>query len=156
MIQYIYCIRWMNSQVDLSHALPHGGIQLITSSYKEPVAIIGMGCRFPGEAASPDRFWQLLAQGVDAITPIPRDRWDVPLYADTIPDHGGFIRQVDRFDAEFFQIAPKEATLLDPQQRLLLEVTWEALEHAGINPASLRGSDTGVFVCIFSNDYQLM
>ena len=129
---------------------------MITTSYKEPVAIIGMGCRFPGEATSPDRFWQLLAQGVDAITPIPRDRWDVPLYADTIPDHGGFIRQVDRFDAEFFQIAPKEATLLDPQQRLLLEVTWEALEHAGINPASLRGSDTGVFVGIFSNDYQLL
>lgn len=129
---------------------------LINPQHKEPVAIIGMGCRFPGEADSPDRFWQLLEQGVDAITPIPRERWDVSLYADIVPDHGGFIRQVDCFDAAFFQVAPKEAIMLDPQQRLLLEVTWEALEHAGINPERLRGSDTGVFVGIFSNDYQML
>ena len=129
---------------------------LINSQHKEPIAIIGMGCRFPGDASSPEQFWQLLAHGVDAITPIPRDRWDVPLYADTIPDHGGFVRQVDRFDAAFFQVAPKEAILLDPQQRLLLEVTWEALEHAGIDPQRLRSSDTGVFVGIFSNDYQML
>ena len=129
---------------------------LINPQHKEPIAIIGMGCRFPGEASSPERFWQLLAQGVDAITPIPRDRWDVPLYAEIIPDHGGFVRQVDGFDAAFFQVAPKEAITLDPQQRLLLEVTWEALEHAGIDPERLRGTDTGVFVGIFSNDYQML
>lgn len=129
---------------------------LISSQHKEPVAMIGIGCRFPGDASSPERFWQLLAQGVDAITPIPRDRWEVSLYADIVPDHGGFVGQIDRFDATFFQVAPKEAITLDPQQRLLLEVTWEALEHAGINPERLRGSDTGVFVGIFSNDYQML
>jgi acyl transferase domain-containing protein/7-keto-8-aminopelargonate synthetase-like enzyme len=115
-----------------------------------------MACRLPGGANSPHTFWQLLEQGVDAITPIPADRWDAARYADVIPNHGGFIRHVDQFDASFFQVAPKEATMLDPQQRLLLEVTWEALEHAGINPASLRGSDTGVYVGIFSNDYQML
>lgn len=131
-------------------------MQPIQSQFKEPIAVIGMGCRFPGDADSPEKFWQLIAQGVDAITPIPADRWDVPLYAEVVPNHGGFIRQVDGFDAAFFQVAPKEATMLDPQQRLLLEVTWETLEQAGINPASLRGSDTGVFVGIFSNDYQML
>ncbi|MFZ4849480.1 MAG: polyketide synthase, partial [Caldilinea sp.] len=131
-------------------------MQSIQSQFKEPIAVIGMGCRFPGDADSPEKFWQLLAQGVDAITPIPADRWEVPLYAEVVPNHGGFIRQVDGFDATFFQVAPKEATMLDPQQRLLLEVTWEALEQAGIHPASLRGSDTGVFVGIFSNDYQML
>ena len=131
-------------------------MQPIQSQFKEPIAVIGMGCRFPGDADSPEKFWQLIAQGVDAITPIPADRWEVPLYAEVVPNHGGFIRQVDGFDAAFFQVAPKEATMLDPQQRLLLEVTWETLEQAGINPASLRGSDTGVFVGIFSNDYQML
>jgi len=131
-------------------------MQSLHPQYKEPVAVIGMACRFPGDASSPQKFWQLLEQGGDAITPVPADRWDMSLYADVIPDHGGFIRQVDQFDAPFFQVSPKEATMLDPQQRLLLEVTWEALEHAGINPASLRGSDTGVFVGIFSNDYQML
>ncbi len=123
---------------------------------KEPIAIIGIGCRFPGDADSPEKFWRLLENGVDAITPIPASRWDTTRYEGVIPNHGGFIQQVDKFDAEFFHVAPKEAIALDPQQRLLLEVSWEALEHAGINPADLRDSDTGVFVGIFTNDYQML
>ena len=96
-------------------------MQSLHPQYKEPVAVIGMACRFPGDASSPQKFWQLLEQGGDAITPVPADRWDMSLYADVIPDHGGFIRQVDQFDAPFFQVSPKEATMLDPQQRLLLD-----------------------------------
>lgn len=123
---------------------------------KDPIAIIGIGCRFPGDADSPEKFWQLLENGVDAITPIPAGRWDTTRYEGVIPNQGGFVRQVDQFDAEFFHVAPKEAITLDPQQRLLLEVSWEALEHAGINPADLRDSDTGVFVGIFGSDYQML
>ena len=123
---------------------------------KDPIAIIGICCRFPGDADSPEKFWQLLENGVDAITPIPAGRWDTTRYEGVIPNQGGFVRQVDQFDAEFFHVAPKEAITLDPQQRLLLEVSWEALEHAGINPADLRDSDTGVFVGIFGSDYQML
>ncbi len=123
---------------------------------KEPIAIIGIGCRFPGGADSPQKLWQLLEDGVDAIVPVPSVRWAAERYEGVVPNYGGFVEQVDQFDAAFFRVAPKEAESLDPQQRLLLEVSWEALEHAGIDPERLRGSDTGVFVGIFTNDYQLL
>jgi acyl transferase domain-containing protein len=127
----------------------------------EPIAIVGVGCRFPGSATSPEAFWQLLQNGVDAISEIPRDRWDVDAYFDADPDavgkmstrHGGFLDRVREFDAPFFGISPREAAALDPQQRLLLEVTWEALEHGGFSAAALGGSRTGVFVGISSSDY---
>jgi acyl transferase domain-containing protein/acyl carrier protein len=127
----------------------------------EPIAVIGLGCRFPGGASSPDEFWRLLRDGVDAISEIPRDRWDIDAYYDPDPDVpgkmsarcGGFVGDVRPFDAPFFGISSREATSLDPQQRLLLETTWEAFEHAGQAPDRLQGSRTGVFVGICCSDY---
>ena len=127
----------------------------------EPIAIVGMGCRFPGGADDADGFWALLRNGVDAVREVPRDRWDVDAYYDPRPDvpgkaygrWGAFLDGVDGFDPQFFGIAPREAAGIDPQQRLLLEVTWEALEKAGIAPDRLSGSSTGVFVGICSIDY---
>src|SRR5581483_7292867 len=124
-------------------------------------AVVGIGLRFPGGANDPAAFWQLLRDGVDAIRDVPRERWDVEAYYDPDPDApgkmnircGGFLDDVDKFDPQFFGIAPREATSMDPQQRLLLEVTWEALEHAGQAPRELLGSQTGVFVAITSGDY---
>ncbi|SHL87003.1 amino acid adenylation domain-containing protein, partial [Mucilaginibacter sp. OK098] len=126
----------------------------------EPIAVIGMGCRFPG-AKDPEAFWELLRDGVDAIREVPRERWDVEHYYDPDPDkpgkiytrHGGFIDNVDQFDSKFFGIAPNEADYIDPQQRLLLEVSWEALENAGIQPDHLNNTPTGIFVGIGQNDY---
>ena len=128
---------------------------------REPVAIIGMGCRFPGGANSPDAYWKLLVDGVDAIRETPHERWDVDELFDPDPDApgkmytrwGGFLDGIDQFDPQFFGISPREAQGLDPQQRLLLEVTWEALEHAGQAPDQLVGSPTGVFIGISTNDY---
>ncbi|MCU0532507.1 MAG: aminotransferase class III-fold pyridoxal phosphate-dependent enzyme [Hydrococcus sp. Prado102] len=116
----------------------------------EPIAIIGIGCRFP-KAQNPESFWQLLRNGVDAITEVPSDRW----YSDsnTHTRWGGFLEQVDRFDPGFFGISPREAQSIDPQQRLLLEVAWETLENAGVNPKKLSGSQTGVFVGVTNVDY---
>jgi acyl transferase domain-containing protein/NADPH:quinone reductase-like Zn-dependent oxidoreductase/SAM-dependent methyltransferase len=128
----------------------------------EPIAIVGMGCRFPGGADSPALFWDLLRNGVDAISEIPSDRWDVDAFYDPDPDvpgkssvrYGAFIRQpVDEFDPQFFSISPREASSMDPQQRLLLEVSWEALEDAGIAPDKLSGVSAGVFVAVTSSDY---
>ena len=127
----------------------------------EPIAIIGIGCRFPGGAESPGKFWHLLRDGVDAITEVPSDRWRIDDYYDPAPDApgkmssrcGGFIENIDLFDAPFFGIAPREAVSMDPQQRLLLEVGWEALENAGQAPHQLAGSRTGVFIGISTNDY---
>ena len=127
----------------------------------EAIAIVGMGCRFPGGADDPESFWQLLQDGVDATSEIPADRWRIDAYYDADPDQigkmymrrGGFLAEVDQFDADFFGIAPREAISLDPQQRLLLEVSWEALEQAGITPGSLLGSQSGVFIGINNNDY---
>lgn len=127
----------------------------------EAIAIIGLGCRFPGSANSPDALWQLLLEGVDAITEIPRDRWDIDAWFDpdpTAPNKmytrwGGFVDHIHDFDHGFFGITPKEVRGMDPQQRMLLEVSWEALEHAGIPPSSLHGSSAGVFLGICSTDF---
>ena len=126
----------------------------------EPIAIVGMACRFPG-APDLDSFWKLLDGNVDAIRDVPRDRWDVDAYYDPDPDapgkcyarQGGFIDEIDRFDANFFGIPPREVNAMDPQQRLLLEVTWEALENAGVPPSSLVGTSTGVFVGLGTSDF---
>jgi acyl transferase domain-containing protein len=127
----------------------------------EPVAVIGLSCRFPGGADNASAFWQLLRNGVDAITEIPADRWEIDRYYDRDPlasgkmstRWGGFLSGIDQFAPDFFGISPREAISMDPQQRLLLEVGWEALEDAGQAPDRLEGSRTGVFVGISSFDY---
>jgi malonyl CoA-acyl carrier protein transacylase len=126
----------------------------------EPIAIIGVGCRFPG-ANNPESFWRLLHDGVDAITKVPSNRWNVDAFYDPNPvtpgkmntRWGGFLEQVDQFDSGFFGISPREAERMDPQQRLVLEVAWEALEDAGLAPELLAGSQTGVFIGIGNYDY---
>ncbi|MFV3130817.1 type I polyketide synthase [Niveispirillum sp. KHB5.9] len=135
-----------------------GGIEVLNA---EPIAIIGMGCRFPGGADSPQAFWDLLAGGTDAITEVPADRWDLGAVYDPDPDApgrttsrwGGFLSGIDGFDPAFFGIAPREADSLDPQQRLVLEVAWEALERAGQPPRSLAGSATGIFLGTATLEY---
>lgn len=127
----------------------------------EPVAIVGIGCRLPGGIDSPDSFWAFLTAGRDAISPIPGQRWqfyqglgaDYAAALRRVPSRGGFLTDIEGFDAEFFGLSPREAELMDPQHRLLLEVTWEALEHAGIPPLGLAGADVGVFVAVDSDDY---
>ncbi|MGD1805494.1 alpha/beta fold hydrolase [Dapis sp. BLCC M126] len=139
----------------------HSKLETVDREKTEPIAIIGVGCRFPGNANDPDSFWHLLHEGIDAVTEIPSDRWDIDNYYDPDPEtpltaytkHGSFIQKVDQFDPSFFGISPREAVSLDPQQRLLLEVTWEALENAGIPPNLLRNSKTGVYVGICTDDY---
>ena len=130
---------------------------------REPVAIIGIGCRLPG-ANNADAFWQLLREGIDAISEVPAERWDARAFysADPVPPGkmntrwGGFLDQVDQFDAAFFGIAPREATHMDPQQRLLLEVAWEALEDAGQVPERLAGTQAGVFIGLATSEYSSM
>jgi acyl transferase domain-containing protein len=135
-------------------------LEAVNKEKTEPIAIIGLGCRFPGNANDPSSFWRLLHEGIDGVTEVPPGRWDVDAYYDPNPDRGktytkqgGFIQQVDQFDPLFFGISPREAASLDPQQRLLLEVTWEALENAGQTPTKLRNSQTGVYVGICTDDY---
>ncbi|MBD0424110.1 polyketide synthase, partial [Streptomyces sp. TRM S81-3] len=122
----------------------------------EPIAVVGLSCRFPG-AAGPAEFWSLLREGASAVTDVPPGRWDEP--ADAAPGtregarRGAFLPDVDHFDAGFFGISPREAAAMDPQQRLVLELAWEALEDAGIVPATLRGTSTAVFVGTLRDDY---
>ncbi len=127
----------------------------------EPIAIVGMACRFAGGVDSPEKFWRLLRDGADAIGEVPEDRW--AWYARQSGAHAAALRDVTRsgaflddikgFDADFFDLTPREAALMDPQQRIVLELAWEALEHAGIPPRSLAGTDTGVFMGVGADDY---
>ncbi len=134
------------------------------SGGREPIAVVGIGCRFPGGANDPASYWQLLCEGRDAIGPVPSDRWDQAAYYHPDPDHpgtmtmreGGFLDGVDLFDAEMFGISPREAATMDPQQRLALEVAWAALEDASIPPDALRGTQTGVFLGVGNSDYWRM
>ncbi|HET8707002.1 MAG TPA: type I polyketide synthase, partial [Pseudomonadales bacterium] len=130
----------------------------------EPIAVVGMGCRFPGNADSPEKLWELLENGVDAIVDMKDERWVADDFYDPNPEAAGklytkavgLVDSVDQFDPEFFNIAPVEAKLMEPQQRLLLEASWHALEHAGIAPRDLNGSKTGVFVGICHQGYAHM
>jgi acyl transferase domain-containing protein/acyl carrier protein len=141
-----------------SGAAPAG---LAQAAGPEPIAILGMACRFPNGVENAEQFWELLSRGGDAVSEIPPDRWDVNSFYDPDPQtpgkmytrYGGFLHNVDLFDAQFFGIAPREAASMDPQQRLLLEVSWEALENAGIPVERLAGNPTGVFIGVSANEY---
>ena len=163
--------RGMSDFLDQITALPPQRLALLAVKLKEqldqaraaaetPIAVIGIGCRFPG-ARDPDAFWDMLKGGREGIREVPPGRWPIDEYFDPDPDApgkisartGGFLDAIDGFDPAFFGIAPREAVVMDPQQRLLLEVAWEALEHAGVAPAGLMGGRTGVYVGMCNSDY---
>lgn len=128
------------------------------------IAVIGLGCRFPGGVYNPDDFWNMISGGIDATKDVPADRWDIRSFyhpeksvpGKTYTYHGGFMDDIDQFDADFFGISPREASYLDPQQRLLLEVSWEAMENAGIDPARLSDRKVGVYIGGFTLDYKVL
>ena len=130
----------------------------------EPIAIVGMACRFPGGGDSPQEFWRLLCDRVDAVQEVPADRWAIDDYYDPDPTAplkmntrcGAFLNRIDEFDAEFFGISPREAVRVDPQHRLLLEVAWAALEDAGLPASRIAQTKTGVYVGVIGSDYALM
>ncbi|HEX8866755.1 MAG TPA: type I polyketide synthase, partial [Lentzea sp.] len=147
--QYVEALRSSLKEID---RLRKQNQQLIAAAV-EPIAIVGIGCRYPGGVASPEDLWQVVAEGRDVIGGFPSDRgWDVS-NLNTASIEGGFLEDPASFDAGFFGISPREAVVMDPQQRLLLETAWEALERAGVNAQSLRGSKTGVFMGTTSQDY---
>ena len=165
-------LKYQQAEVKYKEALRRavGQIQKLDADLKasqaqrqSAVAVIGVGCRFPAGANNADAYWQLLATGVDAVGPVPANRFAAEQWFDgqrqpkvsgrSYVRHASFIDDVAGFDARFFDITPVEAKALDPQQRLLLEVSWQALQHAGLDPQQLRGSNTGVFVGLGSNDY---
>ena len=136
-------------------------LRSLEQKQSEPIAIVGMACRFPGGATDPSSFWRLLCDGRDAISEVPPDRWDVDAFYDPDPTApgkmnsrwGGFLDRIDEFDNRFFGISDVEAMQIDPQQRMLLELAWEALEDAGIPPLKLRGTKVGVFIGISHSEY---
>ncbi len=140
-------------------------LEIAEKASTEPIAVVGMGCRFPGGVNTPDQYWELLQGGRSGIVRVPSERWDADAFFTddhTVPGticsrEGGFLTgwQPDEFDAEFFSISPREAAAMDPQQRLLLEVAWEALEHAGVAPQTIRGTQTSVFVGVTAYDYMV-
>src|SRR5579859_3554132 len=139
-------------------------LDVAESRNQQPIAIVGMGCRFPGDVHDAESFWELLRDGREAIKEVPLERWKIDDYYDPDPSRpgkmvtrfGGFLSDIDCFDAAFFGIAPREAAMMDPQQRILLEVTWQALESGCIAPQSLAGSKTGMYLGIASGDYAQM
>ncbi|MGO4425915.1 polyketide synthase, partial [Streptomyces sp. MCAF7] len=125
-------------------------LRMAEAGAREPIAIVGAGCRFPGGVSDPEGLWRLVGEGRDAVTPIPTDRG----WPDEFTGAGAFLTDPAWFDAGFFGIGPREALSMDPQQRLMLEISWEAVERAGIDPLSLRGSRTGVFTGTNDQDYR--